>query len=218
MRPAPDWRLYLVTDRKLLRGRPLEIVVESAVRGGVTAVQIREKDCPAREYIELARKLRGLLSGPGVPLLVNDRVDIALAAGADGVHLGQSDMPVREARRLMGPDALIGVSVENLEQAQEAEKEDVDYLGVSAIFATPTKKDTAAEWGLGGLERLRPLSRRTLVASGGLNDENAAAVIRAGADGIAVVSAVCAAGDPEKAARRLREIIDPELGRRRRTP
>ncbi|HOI45737.1 MAG TPA: thiamine phosphate synthase, partial [Candidatus Aminicenantes bacterium] len=87
MRPAPDWRLYLVTDRKLLRGRPLEIVVESAVRGGVTAVQIREKDCPAREYIELARKLRGLLSGPGVPLLVNDRVDIALAAGADGVHL-----------------------------------------------------------------------------------------------------------------------------------
>ncbi|HOI45763.1 MAG TPA: thiamine phosphate synthase, partial [Candidatus Aminicenantes bacterium] len=140
------------------------------------------------------------------------------AAGADGVHLGQSDMPVREARRLMGPDALIGVSVETLEQAQEAEKEDVDYLGVSAIFATPTKKDTAAEWGLGGLERLRPLSRRTLVAIGGLNDENAAAVIRAGADGIAVVSAVCAAGDPEKAARRLREIIDPELGRRRRTP
>lgn len=218
MRPAPDWRLYLVTDRNLLKGRPLETVVESAVRGGVTAVQIREKDCPARECIELARKLRGLLSRLGVPLLVNDRVDIALAAGADGVHLGQSDMPVREARRLMGPDVLIGVSVETVEQAREAEKEDVDYLGVSAIFATPTKKDTAAEWGIEGLGRLRPLCRRTLVAIGGLNEENAGAVIRAGADGIAVVSAVCAAGDPEQAARRLREIIDLELGRRRATP
>jgi thiamine-phosphate pyrophosphorylase len=141
-------------------------------------------------------------------LIVNDRADLALLLKADGIHVGQEDLPPRDARRLLGPDAVIGLSVETLEQALEAEAEDIDYLGVSPIFATPTKPDTRGEWGLAGLRRLRRLTRRDLVAIGGINPENAGAVIEAGADGIAVVSAICAAADPERAARDLRKAVD----------
>lgn len=208
-----DWTLYLVTDRRLAGARPLPDLVAAAVRGGVTAVQLREKECATREFVELARALRALLAPLGVPLIVNDRADVALAACADGVHVGQSDMHCSDVRRLLGPSAVIGLSVENLEQALAAPA-DADYLAVSPLFCTPTKTDTAAEWGLAGLAALRRASDRQLVAIGGIHSGNAARVIGAGADGIAVVSAICAAPDAELAARTLRR----EIGRMRGGP
>jgi thiamine-phosphate pyrophosphorylase len=203
-----DWALYLVTDRRLAGARPLEELVRAAVRGGVTAVQLREKECRTREFVELARGLKAILSPAGIPLIINDRVDVALAARADGVHLGQSDMEYRDARALLGPDAIVGLSVETTAQAGEVEALDADYLGVSPIFPTPTKTDTAAAWGTEGLAALRKTSRHVLVAIGGINAANAAGVMHAGADGIAVVSAICEARDPEEAARQLRRAVD----------
>lgn len=203
-----DWRLYLVTDRRMAGARPIEDIVRAAVRGGVTAVQLREKECATREFVELARRLKALLSGSGVPLIVNDRVDVALAAGADGVHLGQSDITFADARALLGPEALIGLSVETMEQAEAAGRLGAAYLGVSPIFATPTKTDTAPAWGLDGLRRLRAASRHLLVGIGGIGVANAADVIAAGADGVAVVSAICGAADPEAVSRELRRALD----------
>jgi thiamine-phosphate pyrophosphorylase len=197
-----DWSLYLVTDRRLAGPRSLPALVAAAVRGGVTAVQLREKECATREFVELARALKLLLAPLRVPLIVNDRVDVALAAGADGVHVGQSDLHCCDVRRLLGPSAIIGLSVENLEQAADAPA-DADYLAVSPLFSTPTKTDAASEWGLAGLAALRRASRRPLIAIGGIHPGNAASVIASGADGIAVVSAICAASDPELASRAL---------------
>jgi thiamine-phosphate pyrophosphorylase len=149
-----------------------------------------------------------------VPLIVNDRVDVALAAGADGIHIGQGDMPYDVARRLMGPEAIVGLSVETWEDVENAQDLDVDYLGVSPVFETPTKTDTKGSWGLDGLARIKAFSRHPLVAIGGLNRENAEAVIRAGADCIAVVSAICSAEDPLIAARELSGIIMDALAKR----
>ncbi len=208
MRRPFDPRLYLVTDRGLAGGRSLEPIVAAAVRGGVTAVQLREKGLSAASFLEAAVRLKALLRPLAVPLLINDSLDVALASGADGVHLGQGDAAPGEARRRLGPDAVIGLSVETLEQALAAEAEDVDYLGVSPVFATPTKPEAGPGWGLEGLRRLRAATRRRLVAIGGIQAANAAAVLAAGADGLAVVSAVIAAADPEAAARALRAVID----------
>ncbi len=208
MRRPVDWRLYLVTDRELAGGRPIEDVVLAAVRGGVTAVQLREKECGTRQFVALARRLKDALVPSGVPLIVNDRLDVALAAGADGVHVGQSDMAFADVRRLAGPDMLIGLTVETMEQAMEASHLDLSYLGVSPIFPTPTKTDTGGAWGLEGLAALRARTRQVLVAIGGVNAANVTQVIQAGADGIAVVSAICATSDPEAAARELRKRID----------
>lgn len=200
--------LYLVTDRALSLGRSLEEIVEAGVRGGVSAVQLREKAASTAEFISLGLRLREILRPRGIPLIINDRVDVALAVGADGVHLGQDDMPYREARKLLGPRALIGLSVETEDQGLRAERLDVDYLGVSPIFPTPTKTDTKSPWELTGLRGLRERSRHLLIAIGGINASNARQVIEAGADGLAVVSAICSAPDPEQAARALREIVD----------
>jgi thiamine-phosphate pyrophosphorylase len=207
VRRRVDWSLHLVTDRKLAGPRSVEDLVRAAVRGGVTVVQLREKDMCAREFIDLARRLKIFLADTGVPLIVNDRVDVALAARADGVHLGQSDMDPRDARRLLGPDAIIGLSVETTEQAERAAAFDVDYLGAGPIFWTPTKPELTGAWGTEGLAGLRALSRHKLVAIGGISAANAAEVMRAGADGVAVVSAICAAPDPEGAARELLRIV-----------
>jgi thiamine-phosphate pyrophosphorylase len=208
MKHPIDWRLYLVTDRRIAGARAIEDVVRAAAHGGVTAVQLREKECGTREFVELGRRLKALLVPLGVPLIINDRVDVALAVGADGVHIGQSDMDFHDARALLGPDAILGLSVETMEQAVEAESRDVAYLGVSPVFSTPTKTDTAPAWGLAGLRRLRAASRHVLVAIGGITAENAAEVIQAGADGVAVVSAICGADDPEAASRELRRVLD----------
>jgi len=201
-----DLSLYLVTDRRLAGNRPLTEVIRKAVAGGVSVVQLREKECSSREYLELALSIKKILP-PGIPLIINDRLDVALAAGASGVHLGQNDLPAEAARKHLGPEAIIGLSVENPDQLQKALNLPVDYLAISPIFPTPTKTDTGPAWGLEGLARARQLTSRPLVAIGGLNENNVSEVIRAGADGVAVVSAICAAPDPEQAARRLRALI-----------
>ncbi len=208
MKLSPDFSLMLVTDRALAGDRALEDIVRSAVRGGVSIVQLREKTCSTREFVAAARRLLEILRPAGVPLIINDRVDVALAAGADGVHLGQTDMPFDDARRILGPGAIIGLSIETEADAAAAGKTNADYLAASPVFATPTKTDTGRPWGIDGLRRLRGLTKRKIVAIGGLGAVNAAAVFDAGADGIAVVSAICAAPDPETAARRLRDIAD----------
>jgi len=198
-----SYSLYLVTDRSLSRGRPTSEIVRAAVQGGVTCVQLREKKCSTREFIAEAMAVRGFLKQRGIPLIINDRVDVAQAVGADGVHLGQGDIPLATARAILGESKVIGISAESLRDAVEAESGGADYLGVSPIFATPTKTDTAAPLGLDGLRAIRREVKLPLVAIGGLNAGNSAAVIGGGADGIAVVSAIVAADDPELAAREL---------------
>ena len=218
MRPACDWRLYLVTDRDLSGGRAIEDVVAAAVRGGVTAVQLREKNCSTREFIELGWVLKRLLAPLRIPLIVNDRVDVALAVGADGVHIGQQDMDCACARRLLGPAAVIGLSIETVEQARAAVSLDLDYLGVGPVFPTATKLDAAPALGLSGLAEVRAISARPIVAIGGIALANVRSAMEAGADGIAVVSAICAAADPELAARELRQAIDAARKIRQQQP
>ncbi len=203
-----DYALYLVTDRGLARGRSTPEIVRAAVFGGVTCVQLREKECPTREFIEQALAIKNFLEARQVPLIINDRLDVALAVAADGVHLGQSDMPLEMARKIAGRSLLIGISAESVQDAVAAEKSGADYLGVSPIFTTPTKTDTAPPLGLEGLREIRRRVRIPLVGIGGLNKSNAAEVICHGADGIAVVSAIVAADDPEASARQLKKIID----------
>ncbi len=207
MRRQADYSLYLVAVPQFCAGRPVEEVVAAALDGGVTVVQLRDKECTTRRYVETAERLSGLLRPRGVPLIINDRLDVAQAVGADGVHLGQSDMPVVAARRLLGPDALIGLSVDTPQQGATANELDVDYLGVGPVYATSTKRDTTAEWGPEGLRALRAESRHLLVGIGGIDAGNAADVVRAGADGVAVVSAICAADDPRRAAAELRRAV-----------
>ena len=201
-------KLYLVTDRDIAGGRDLPQIVRQAVEGGVTMVQLREKNTDTRAFIALAQRLKELLAPLGVPLIINDRVDVALASDADGVHIGQSDMPYNIARRLLGPDKTIGLSVENFEQIALANSLDVDYIGVSPVFATPTKTDTAEPFGLEGLRRAVRESVHPVVGIGGMNAGTASEVIAAGAAGIAVVSAIIGAASPKDAARELIEKID----------
>lgn len=204
---ATDWSLYLVTHRSLTAGRSLEDIVYQAVQGGVSVVQLREKDCSTRDFICLAQSLKALLGPLGVPLLINDRVDVALAAGADGVHLGQSDMPCALARKLLGPEALIGLSLESEDQVEEANSLDLNYVAVSPVFATPTKTNTAPALGLSGLRRMVESSLHPVVGIGGMNLHTVRSVMEAGAAGVAVVSAIVAAPDPCAAARQLRSLL-----------
>lgn len=200
--PLAALRLCLVTDSTLCGERGVLAVVEAAVRGEVSCVQLREKSLDTRAFVERARALKAWLAPRGVPLIINDRLDVALACGADGVHVGQNDMAAEDVRRFM-PHALIGLSLESVAQVAAAERAPVDYYGVSPVFATATKHDTAPALGLDGLRAIRACTRRPLVAIGGIQAGNAAAVMSAGADGLAVVSALCAADDPAEAARML---------------
>ena len=197
-------KLYLVTDRELSLGRSLEEVVSEAVAGGVTVVQLREKEASTGEFISLARRLMELLKPLGIPLIINDRVDVALAVDADGVHIGQSDMSYEDARRLLGPDKIIGLSVENFE---DIETLDVDYIGISPVYGTPTKTDTAEPFGLDGLRKAVEMSVHPTVAIGGMNAATIGDVMAAGTDGVAVVSAICSAESPRQAAMELAGII-----------
>ena len=202
-----DYSLYLVTDRGLARGRSTLEIVSAAVHGGATVVQLREKDCSTRDFIEQGLAIKEFLKDQGVPLIINDRVDVAQAVRADGVHLGQTDMPLGLAKKILGDSMIIGISAESLQDAIEAEKGGADYLGVSPIYATPTKTDTAPPLGLEGLRQIRKAVRLPLVGIGGLNRDNAAEVIRSGADGVAVVSAIVAADDPQTAADAIKQTI-----------
>ena len=204
--------IYLVTDRGLCRDRPLQDVVLQAVQGGVAYVQLREKDIFTRLFVEEARAIKKMLKSYKVPLMINVRIDVALACGADGVHIGQEDMPYETARRLLGPKAIIGLSVETWKDVEAVQALDVDYIGVSPVFATPTKTDTKEPWGLEGLRKIRAFSRHSLVAIGGISEANVREVTEAGADCLAVVSAVCCADDPAAVAARMKNIVDAVLG------
>ena len=206
--------LYFVTDRGLCGKKPLEEVVIEAVKGGAAYVQLREKDVSTGFFLEEAKRIKKLLEQYRVPLIINDRVDVALACGAEGVHIGQEDMPYEIVRKLMGQKAIIGLSVETWEDVKASQKMDVNYIGVSPVFSTPTKTDTKGAWGLEGLAKIKAFSRHPLVAIGGINESNVHEVVKAGADCIAVVSAICASPYPEAAARRINEIISSALKER----
>jgi thiamine-phosphate pyrophosphorylase len=212
-RHAPlDYSLYLVTDSALSRGRSQLEIVAAAIRGGVTVVQYREKTVGLRVLIEQALALQTLCRQAAVPFIVNDRVDVALAVDADGVHVGQDDMPASLARQLIGPDRIVGVSVENIAQARQAQADGADYVGASPIFATPTKPDAPRPMGLEGLREVARVCSLPIVAIGGMNKTNAAEALRAGAAGIAVVSAIVQADDVERASRELKAVIERERG------
>lgn len=202
-----DLKLYLVTDRTLARGRNISDIVREAVAGGVTMVQLREKNISTREFVQLGCALKSTLLTSGVPLIINDRVDVAMACDADGVHIGQSDMPFSIARGILGPDKIIGLSVESFGQIAEANEFDVDYIGVSPVFTTQTKTDTATPFGLDGLKMAVSMSRHPLVGIGGMNMDTAADVMACGADGIAVVSAIVGSENPRRAAAELLEVM-----------
>ena len=200
-------KLHLVTDRQLCGNRSLEEVVELAAQGGVDVVQLREKSASSQEFLELARTLKKLLSCYAIPLIINDRIDIAMAANADGIHIGQNDMPYQQARALLGPDKIIGISVSSIDELLATAIYDPDYLGVGPIFSTPTKSDAAQPIGIAGLAKLRALSNHCLIAIGGINHVTINEVLSTGVDGVAVVSAICAADQPKQAAYDLRRLI-----------
>ena len=206
-----DYSLYLVTDRFLAGNRSIEEIVREGIAGGVTVVQIREKSCGTRQFLDQAFGLRSVTSASGIPLIINDRVDIALACEAEGVHLGQEDMNCRLARRIAGKDMIIGVSVSTLDEALAAEAEGADYLGVGPLFATLTKPDALPPTGLALLSEIRRAVHIPLVGIGGITPDNAEDVILSGADGIAVVSAIVAHAEPESAARQLHATIRKTL-------
>ena len=209
---TPDqWRTYLVTQQSLSAGRSTETIVKAAIEGGIDAVQLREKDTSAQHRIELGERLRELTSDAGVDLIVNDRIDIAYAVGADGVHLGQSDPSVSTAREILGPEATIGVSVSTVSEARLAAISGADYLGVGAIYGTDSKPDAeTADDGLGVDQLAKIVEAVTIpvVAIGGITPENASGPIQAGATSVAVISAITAADDPAAATRALREAVD----------
>ncbi len=196
-----DYSLYLVTDRNLTNGRDLINVIKEAVTGGVSVVQLREKDCTSRDFYNIALEVKNFLKTLNIPLIINDRLDIALAVNAQGLHIGQSDIPYQVARRIMGKDAIIGLSVETIQDAIDAEKLDVDYLGISPVFSTNTKLDIAKPLGLEGIRKIKSLSSHKLVGIGGINIDNVEKLFEAGVDGVAVVSAICSADSPEAASR-----------------
>ncbi len=212
-----EFRLCLVTDEQAMMGRPFFEIVEAAVQGGVSLVQLREKNLETRAFLDRAFELKSLLSNYDIPLIINDRLDIALAVEADGVHVGQSDMPVELVRKLIPHDTHVGLSIEKLAQGIEANDWDVSYFGIGPIYPTPTKMDASPAMGLAGITELKQHSDHFLMAIGGVNLDNIREVIRAGADGVAVVSAICSASNPEATAGKLRQMIKEELDNRQWT-
>lgn len=207
-----DYSLYLVTDRKQPAPGTFEKVVEEALKGGVTLVQLREKEGDTGLLYERAVKLKQITKAYHVPLIIDDRIDIMMAADADGVHLGQSDMPAALARKLIGPDKIMGVSAGTLEEAVKAEKDGADYLGVGAMFPTATKKDadiTAPKT----LRKIMDTVHIPVVTIGGMNERTIPLFKGYGLSGFAVVSAIMASREPEKAAKNLKRIIDDIVGR-----
>jgi thiamine-phosphate pyrophosphorylase len=202
-----DLLLYLCTDRILSKGRPIAEAVEAAIAGGVTMVQIREKEAETRDFYELALAVQAVTRRHKIPLVVNDRVDIALAIGADGLHLGQTDMPLAVARRLVGTGMFIGVSAGTAAEAAAAEKEGADYLGVGAVYPTGSKADAGDAIGLGRVREIRAAVKLPFVAIGGIGAANAAQVLAAGADGVAVISAILSQPDIRAAAEKLKAVI-----------
>jgi thiamine-phosphate pyrophosphorylase len=203
-----DWSVYVITDRRVAGDRSILDVVRAAIRGGTSVVQLREKTATTREMVELGQALHAITRQAGIPLIINDRLDVALAIAAEGVHVGHDDMPVSLARRLIGPDLLLGASPETVGEARQMERDGADYLGVGDVYGTPSKSDAGPPIGVDGLTEVIRAVSIPVVAIGGITLENAGAVIQAGAAGVAVISAVVSAPDPEAAARRLRELVN----------
>jgi thiamine-phosphate pyrophosphorylase len=195
-----QYSLHLVTDHLIATRDRWPALITQAIEGGVNLVQLRDKKARTRELIDLGLRLKPLLAERGIPLLVNDRVDVALAIEADGVHLGQSDMPYRIARSLLGKNKIIGLSITRMEQAIEAQAYDADYFGVGPIFSTATKPDADLPIGFEGLARIRQLLKKPIIAIGGIQWPHVLDLRRAGADGIATVSAILGADDPKESA------------------
>lgn len=202
MKPEMNYTLYLCTDRQLMSTETIEEAVELAIQGGVTVVQLREKDCTSREFYEVAKQVKAITDAYEIPLLINDRLDIALAVGADGVHLGQTDIPVLVARDLLGPDKIVGATANTIEKAEEAWKSGADYLGVGDVFGTTTKADTKHVT-LEELKKIKELVDIPVVAIGGINADNIASLRTAGVDGAAVISALIGQKDITAAAETL---------------
>lgn len=202
-----DYTLYVCTDRELMSSPTMEESVEQAILGGAGMIQLRDKKASGRQLYETALALKEVTDRHGVPLIINDRVDIAVAVDAAGVHLGQSDMPIEAARRLLGPDKIIGISAARVEEAMEAQKAGADYLGVGAMFATGTKDNTRPVTKELLMEIRRAVSV-PIVAIGGIHAENVAQLRDTGINGIAVVSAVVAQPDVAEAARRMRRLFE----------
>lgn len=200
-------RLCLVTDRRLAGGRPITEIVAAAIRGGATMVQLREKSATTRAFLEEARALKALLAPLGIPLIINDRVDIALAVDADGVHVGQTDLPIDEVRRIAGANKIVGLSITNAAQIARADAAAADYLGIGPLYQQQTKDDASTPLGIEGFRRLRAQTEKPVMAIGGLKPDNSALVLAAGADGLAVVSAIVGAEEPEMAARQFARLF-----------
>jgi thiamine-phosphate pyrophosphorylase len=214
-----DLRLNAIVDPERAGGHQLADLAMRCVRGGATLVQLRDKHAEARALIDEARAIKLALAPFAVPFVVNDRVDVAMAAGADGVHLGQDDMAIEDARRLLGSNAIIGLSVKSVEEAEAARLDLVDYVGSGGVYATSSKQQKNVPIGPAGLTRIIAVLRRRapdlpVCGIAGIDASNAAEVIAAGADGVAVISAVSLAPSPETAARQLREIVDAVLAKR----
>ena len=205
MRYKVDYSLYLCTDRRLMSAQTVEESVELALKGGCTVVQLREKDLSTRMFYQTALRVKAVTRRFQVPLIVNDRVDIALAAGADGVHVGQSDLPAPIVREIIGKDKLLGVSASSLEEAIQAQKDGADYIGVGAMYPTATKPD-AADVTLAQLQEIRQAVSIPIVVIGGINQKTAPAFQGMGIDGLAVVSAVVAQKDITHAASAMRAL------------
>ena len=201
-----DPSLYVVLDRAAAGGRDLVDILDAALAGGSRLIQLREKEWPSGRVLPLAERLRARCAAAGATFIVNDRVDLAVAAGADGVHVGQDDLPARAARPLLRPGMILGVSTHSVAQARAAQADGADYIAVGSMFPTRSK----AEFELVGTDLLRKLRgeiRVPLVGIGGITHANVGEVITAGADGVAVISAVCAAADPRAAAERFIALI-----------
>jgi len=214
-----DLRLYAVLDPDRLGGLDLATLAARVVQGGATIVQLRDKHASTRRLVEETRELKSVLRHSTIPLLVNDRVDVALAGGAQGVHLGQDDLAIEDARQLLGPNAVIGLSVKSVAQAQAAPLEVLDYVCVGGVFATSSKDNPDPPVGVAGLKEILTVLRHRrpqlpIGAIAGIDASNAADVMGAGADGVAVISALSLASDPAKAASELRAIVDDALTRR----
>ena len=206
MKPELDYTLYLVTDRSLMSSASIEESVEQAILGGCTLVQLREKDVSSREFYDTAVRVREVTSRLGVPLIVNDRVDIAIAVDADGVHVGQEDLPADVVRSMIGPDKIVGVSAANLAEAKAAVSAGSDYIGVGAMYATGTKTNAAITT-MDELRRIRQAVTLPIVVIGGINKETAPHFYGTGIDGLAVVSAIVAQEDVSAAAREMKSLF-----------
>ncbi len=212
MKPEISYRLYLVTDRDLMSCPTLEEGVEQAIQGGVTLVQLREKDCSSLEFYQTAQKVKTICDAHSVPLIINDRVDIALAVDAAGVHIGQSDLPAAVVRKILGPDKILGVSAGTVAEALKAQQDGADYLGVGAMFPTGTKEDAD----ITSMEELHAITKAVdipMVIIGGINGRTIPKFTDCDIDGVAVVSAILAQPDIRQAARELDAMLPKGWGR-----